>query len=80
MDDIQAGLRKAALFGLACAITILPLMMIKSEDVPDMEEIMKKHVQNQDVEFSAFPKDGESYKNAIKGILVASKEKGLLEL
>ncbi|KAE8573988.1 uncharacterized protein [Halyomorpha halys] len=81
MEDIHNGLQKAALYGLVTAVSLLPLMLLKKEDVPDMEEMLKLSEENpEDVPTGLISTDTEAYRNIMKIVLKDFEERGILQL
>lgn len=80
MEDIHQGLLKAALYGLSSAVSLLPLMLLRKEDVPDMEEMLKMSENLEDIPTGTLPTDTEAYRNIMKIILKDFEEYGILQL
>lgn len=80
MEDIHQGLAKAALYGLGSAVSLLPLMLLRKEDVPDMEEMLKMSEESEEMPKGILPTDTEAYRNIMKIVLKDFKDKGVIQL
>ncbi|CAH1399054.1 unnamed protein product [Nezara viridula] len=80
MEDINQGLTKAALYGLGSAVSLLPLMLLRKEDVPDMEEMLKMSEESTEIPKGLVPTDTEAYRNIMKIVIKDFEERGILQL
>ncbi|XP_034943301.1 uncharacterized protein [Chelonus insularis] len=75
MNDLQKILRKTEPYGFVAACTILPLVLTKSDDAMDLEELMEQV----DEEFNVKAYNNEVYRKVIVRRLIDWNAMGLLD-
>lgn len=79
MEDIHQGLARAALYGFTVAVCQLPMLLLRKEDVPDVEEMLEMH-ENEEMPTGILPTETEAFRNIMKILLKEFEERGILKL